>query len=99
MNIDPMEKSRLSMMPMEERIRYCRNKWTKEHVPLILLLLAIPLIPFLTGLFTGNGLLIFLGVLLCPVVYAYRYNKMMAYVEETAYEGKKMEKKRIGQFW
>ncbi len=73
---------------LQDRIRYYKRKWRREHIALFMINLVIALVPTILGLVYAVPLLVIIAVVAAAVFDVIRYNKMMAYVEHHAFDGK-----------
>ena len=70
---------------LEERKKWLKWKWRREHIPMFAILSAIALSAFLLPLLFHKPWLSGLAQLIAVLEYGYQNNKMMAYVEAHIY--------------
>ena len=82
-----------STFTLKEKITFFKKKWLHEHIAMIVLCVVawIGIMVLLRLKTRGNYIFLILGAvggLLAVLVYVVLYNRMMAYVENRAYDGK-----------
>lgn len=75
-----------SPFTLEEKSRFYKKKWRKEHFFENFLLWIVWLMLPAAGVIMEEGLLLAAAIILWPVIFAYRRNEMMIYVEARAYD-------------
>ena len=80
-----------STFTLKEKIAFFKRKWLYEHIATIVLCVVawISMVILLTIKTRGNDIFLFLGAvggLLAVLFYVVLYNRMMAYVENHAYQ-------------
>ncbi|WP_310602016.1 helix-turn-helix domain-containing protein [Anaerosporobacter sp.] len=78
---------RISSFTLKDKIDFYKKKWLKEHIALMIFggLLVIGIL--VAGLVVKNSLLGYISIVLLLIFHAIRNNRMMAYVEQNAYDG------------
>lgn len=70
-----------------ERIDFFKKKWQSEHIGLLLTPIGIILGLIVLCLVTKLSAFMYLAGAVLILLYVYIYNKMMAYIEENAFDG------------
>lgn len=78
--------SKTSVFTIEEKKAYFKNKWRKDHISLLVILMLILIAAFVIPLIAGKPWLVGFVPLVAFIEYGYQNNKMMAYVENCLYE-------------
>lgn len=78
--------SKTSGFPFEERKAYFKNKWRKDHISLLVLLIVILIAAFVIPFIVGKPWLVGFVPVVAFIEYGYMNNKMMTYVENCLYE-------------
>ncbi len=81
------ETVRQSSFSLAERIAFYKRKWLMEHVAFMVFLGAVLLILGIAAIVSRNVILIGCWPLAFLVAHCLRYNRMMAYIEQNAYDG------------
>ena len=77
-----------SPFSLQERITFYKRKWHKEHIAALVVVPLFTLVLFLIGLLaTDFFYLCVIALLLGLGWYLFQYNRMMAYVEQHAFDG------------
>lgn len=85
-NILSVSNSKESAFSREERQRYFKKKWRREHRALFALLALILLAVFVIPFAIDKPWLVGFAPLTACIEYAYQNNKMMRYVERNLYD-------------
>lgn len=78
--------SKKSVFTVEERKVYFKNKWRKEHVLLLIILILILFAAFAIPFIIDKPQLVGLAPLVALFEYGYQHNKMMIFVEKCLYD-------------
>lgn len=86
------EKALVSMLTkspfsLKERCAFYKKKWLQEHLAVMILCAVVFLLVTGIGIASGRIYLIAAGMLVGVAAYLFLYNRMMAYVEQHAYDG------------
>ena len=73
---------------LQERISFYKRKWRKDHVVALVIVPLFALVLFLIGLLATNLIyLCIIALFLGMGWHIFQYNRMMAYVEQHAFDG------------
>lgn len=72
---------------LEDRIAYFKKKWSREHRAFTVFLFSGAAAAVAAGILLRSPLLCALGSILAIVAHVIRYNAMMTYVEDRAFDG------------
>lgn len=78
---------RAGSFSLKDKAAYYKKKWRKEHLALMILCGFCVLAVLTAGILLKKGLLVSMAPLLAAFAYAWLHNRMMAYVEQRAYDG------------
>lgn len=85
--MDALENSAFSL---KEKIEFYKNKWQKEHLFSVIIVMSLIITLIIFGFIKHNGVIVVLGIILGFISGIIEYNIMMAYIEKHAYgENKK----------
>lgn len=76
-----------SSFGLEDRIAYFKKKWSREHRAFTVFLFSGAAAAVAAGILLQSPLLSALGPILAIAAYIIRYNAMMIYVEDRAFDG------------
>lgn len=80
-----LQVARTSSFSFEEKKKYFKNKWRREHIGLFVLLAIILIGSFVLPVVLQRPGLVGLTSLIALLEYSYQNNLMMAYVEKSIY--------------
>lgn len=75
-----------SSFTLKEKIGFFKQKWKKEHIGLFVFGVLVTVVLYIAGIFLWNGIQI-LGYFWMLGFLLVQRNRMMAYVEERAFDG------------
>ncbi len=88
---DPPKTAAANTFTLEERVKFWKKRWLSRHIPLIISVAVIIAALFVLGVFYRNFMIFGGGMIYGVVMRMIMYNRMMAYVELNAYDGKNGE--------
>ena len=77
-----------SAFSLKERCAFYKKKWCKEHLAVMILCAVVFFLVTGIGIVSSRMYLVAAGMLVGVAAYLFLYNRMMAYVEQHAYDGK-----------
>lgn len=80
--MDSLENSTFSL---KEKIEFYKQKWQKEHIVSLIIVMIIIASIIIFGFIKHNGVLVTTGIILGFMSGIVEYNIMMAYIEKHAY--------------
>lgn len=83
-----LQVMKTSSFSLKDRIAFYKKKWLKDHVALLCVYALCIIAEVIAGVILGSNklLIVALGTLIAGHIW--RYNTMMAYVEQNAFDGK-----------
>ena len=72
---------------LKDRIEYYRKKWLKNHIAIMVFTWICTLAVIITGIVMKNLVIIYISILIIIIFHAWTHNSMMAYVENSAFDG------------
>lgn len=73
---------------LKDRITFYKQKWLKEHIAFMVSMGIVIIAVLVAGIVLHDSLFTGCSVLLLAIFHGIRNNRMMAYVERNAYDGK-----------
>ncbi|MGN0367616.1 MAG: helix-turn-helix domain-containing protein [Wujia sp.] len=84
-----------SSFSLKDKIDFYKKKWLKEHIA-IMIFMGICIVGVLVaGIIMRNAWIGYVAMLMFVFAHGWRYNTMMAYVENNAYDGSGKESKHV----
>ena len=80
-----MEQDKISL---KDKIKFYKQKWLKEHVAVMVFVGLCILSVAIIGIIKKQIAMLLLFLVLLAIAHVWRYNAMMTYVENYAYDGK-----------
>ncbi len=80
-----------SSFTLKDKIEFYKKKWLKEHIAVMCMMGVIIIAVFVTGMVMQEAIVSYMAVLLLLLAHDWRNNTMMAYVENNAYGGRKVQ--------
>lgn len=77
-----------SSFTLKDRIDYFKKKWLKEHVAAMCLYAICVIALFMAGIILPSTVLLIISMVALIIGHIWRYDTMMAYVEQSAFDGK-----------
>lgn len=77
----------VSGFSLKDKITFCKKKWLKKHIAIIVFIGICIIGVFVTGIILRNSLIGYAAILMLVLAHGWRNNAMMAYVERNAYDG------------
>ncbi len=88
---NPPNTAAANTFTLDERVKFWKRRWLSRHIPLIISVAAIIAVLFALGVIYRNFMIFFGGMIFGIAMRLIMYNRMMAYVELNAYDGKNSE--------
>lgn len=77
-----------SSFSLRERITYYKKKWRKEHIAAMVIAPILAVVLFVTGLLLEDSFYLSILAMIAGFLWSLlQYNRMMAYVEQHAFDG------------
>ncbi|MCQ2535101.1 MAG: helix-turn-helix domain-containing protein [Clostridia bacterium] len=86
------ETLRASAFTLKDKIEFHKKKWLKDHMEVMVLIGILIVGVLVAGIILSNPLMIYASMIMVVISHVWRYNSMMIYVEEFAFDGEKKEK-------
>ena len=80
-----------SSFSLKDRIAFYKKKWLKDHVTVICIYALCIIAELIGGIILSSTMLLFVALGTLIGGHIWRYNTMMAYVEQNAFDGKGSE--------
>jgi len=93
---NPPQRTGTDKFTLDERVKFWKRRWLSRHIPLIIFSGVFTAAFFALGLIYHTVLLFIGGAAFGTAMRLVIYNRMMAYVELNAYDGKGGAKKTDG---